>query len=147
VLRELEGRLEDHLHGLKRDRKPVPEAVYSRRYPERLEVRVSQSLYRRLDLQSRAEKVGLDQLVTELLTQALDRKTEAPRQQHQQQHHQRHDRNERHDRHEKGGNRHHQGGGHRHGAGRGRGYQETMDNRENFMEYVRNLEKGNFRKK
>jgi predicted RNase H-like HicB family nuclease len=140
VIHEAESRLENHIQNLRRDGKPVPEALHARRYPERLEVRLSQNLYRRLDAQSRQEKVGLDQVVTELLTMALDKKAE-PARGHEPRH-------ERHSPPRHGGNQRERGGQHgqhrRHGRGN---YQETMENRENFMEYVRNLEKGNFRKK
>lgn len=140
VIRDIEERLEDHISDLKREGRKLPEAIQSRRYPERLEVRVSQNLQRRLDLVSRQEKVGLDQLVTELLTNALDRRSEPPRGERQggggQNHGNRH-----------GGNQQQQQRHPQHGGRRGgRNFHETMESRENFMEYVRNLEKGNFKK-
>jgi predicted HicB family RNase H-like nuclease len=141
VIRDIESRLENHLQNLRRDGKTVPESLHSRRYPERLEVRLSQNLYRRLDVQSRQDKVGLDQLVTELLTLALDKKTE-PSRGHERHSQPRHGGgNQR----ERGGQQQQHSQHRRHGGGRN--YQETMENRENFMEYVRNLEKGNLKKR
>jgi hypothetical protein len=139
AVKDLENRLENHLATLKRKGDSVTEPFLHRRYPDKLEVGISQSLFRKLDLMSRHEKVGLDQLVTEILTVGLEKKAEPPRQQERRSQGQGHQGQERGQRH--GGHQH------RHGNQRGRNYQDTMNNRENFMEYVRNLEKGNWRKK
>lgn len=159
ALKDLETRLESHLQDLKRRNAALPEAIYSRRYPERLELRISQGLYRRLDVLSRHEKVALDQLLVELLTSAVERRFEGSsrqasqhQQQHQHQNDRRPDRDRQHNSHpnsQGGGQRQHQGQGQGQGQNRrnqggnlrGRSYHDTMDNRENFLEYVRNLEK------
>ncbi|MFM8268711.1 MAG: hypothetical protein ACKN9V_00865 [Pseudomonadota bacterium] len=132
VIRELKIKLEDYLED-NRHQGGIPDPIFSRTYPETLSIKVSQSVYRKLDLLSRMEKVSLDQLATELLASATDRRFESG----------------------KGGqNKHSQPGGSqqprhshhggRHGGGhnRNRHNQNNLDSRENFMEYVRNLEKG-----
>lgn len=137
VIRDLETKINNSLENMRRRNEVLPEGFFNRRQPEKIEVKVSQSLFRRLEILARAEKVGVDQLLPELITAALERRADKrpePQRQPQPQHNR--DRDHR-------GNRQ---GGQRHG-GRGRNYHETMDSRENFMEYVRNLEKGNFRKK
>lgn len=165
VVRDLENRLNNHLQNLRRRNEPVPEGFHNRKAIELMEIRVSQTLFRKLEQLSRLERVPMDQLVSELLTAAVERRGEkqhghgqgqGQRPQHQQQQHRDRDRDRdrgRGDRdrdnvgNQRGGqqgNPRQQGG--RHGGGR-RGYQESLENRENFMEYVRNLEKGNWRKR
>lgn len=137
AVRDLEERLEDHISlMLSRGENPV-EAFLSRTYPERLEIPVSQTLYRKLDLLSRQEKLALDRLVVELLSGAVERRFEGSRgQQRPQQPGQQFG-------HSHGGNRQHQQHGHRHGnRNQGQNRFRELDSRENFMEYVRNLEKG-----
>ena len=152
VVREIENRLESHVENLRRRGEQLPEAIAARKYPEKLELRISQGLFRRLDNLSRHEKTSLDQLIVEMLAAGVEKRLEPPQRPQQDRRPQQH----------QGGNRqqHNQGepGNRRHphsqqqqhgrrGVGHGRNYQETMENRENFMEYVRNLEKGNLRKK
>jgi len=143
VLRELDTKLENHLQTIKRRGETIPEPFSARKYPERLDVRISPALYRRLDILSRLEKVGLDQLVTELLSASVEKHAPAPRapQRQQQQHSHQNSQESR-------GNQQPRHQHHRRGGGN-RNYHDTMDNRENFMEYVRSLEKGggNWRKK
>lgn len=127
-----------------RDRgESLPEALNVRRYPDRLEVGISQGLYRKLDRLSRSERVGLDELVNELLSVAIDRRTESfrpqadrrppqpqpqPDRQQRPPHHQQQQHSQRHQ--------------HRNsGRPQGRQYHNTMQNRESFIDYVRNLEK------
>ena len=57
VVEELESQLEIHLQDLKRRGETTPEAFFARRYPEVLEAHISPTLFRRLDLLSRQEKV------------------------------------------------------------------------------------------
>lgn len=140
VMTELEEKLDSHLEILRRRGENLPESFQTRRYPEKLEVPISQGLYRKLDFLSRQEKVAIDPLVTELLSAGIERRHEmrgqkSPSQQPQtgnqrpsrplsQPHH----------------HRSHQGP-------RGRNIHDTLGNRENFMEYVRNLEKGGWKKR
>jgi len=131
VLKDLKIKLEDYLED-HRHQGGLPEPIFTRQYPEKLNVTVSQSVYRKLDLLSRMEKVALDQVVVELLSSAVDRRLETGK--GGQKHHQPNQPQQQ--RHQHHGNRH--GGGH----GRNRHSQGNLDSRENFMEYVRNLEKG-----
>jgi len=148
AVRELEVKVDDKLLSLKESNQPIPEPIGAKRYPDTLSLRLSQAVFRKLDVLSRQERTELSELVNELLNGAIERRYEqlgGPRQQQQggggrQQHH--HDRDNR-------GNREQGGGGGKHGNRGGRGgrmsqnnYQNTMSSRENFMEYVRNLEKG-----
>lgn len=142
VLKELEAKLEDHLAILRNRGVVLPEAIYNRRFPDRLEAKISQGLYRRLDILSRQERVPLDQLVGELLASVIERRSERSNARpqspigHPGNHHQQSPRHAR--------------SGHSQHRGRGpapRRMHEALENRENFMEYVRNLEKGNWRKK
>jgi len=154
VVRDLENRLNNHLQNLRRRNEPVPEGYQNRKAVEPLEIQVSQSLFRKLDQLSRLERVPLEQLISEMLAGALERRGEKRHegggQPRHQQHSQNRDRDNRGNREQSGnregqGNRNHQP---RHGRGGGRhNINETLDNRENFMEYVRNLEKGNWRKR
>ncbi|NBX76001.1 MAG: hypothetical protein EBQ92_05560 [Proteobacteria bacterium] len=132
VIKELKVKLEDYLED-HRHQGGVPEPIFSKTYPEQLSLKLSQSVYRKLDLLSRMEKVSLDQLATELLASATDKRFESGKSgghKHAQQ----------------GGSqqpRHsHHGGRHGGGHNRNRHNQSNLDSRENFMEYVRNLEKG-----
>lgn len=192
VIRDCENRLESHLNLLKRQGESIPETFQSRHYPESLTIPISQGLYRRLDLLSRQEKIGLDELVVELISGMIERRLHGAHRHPSQRHHQ----------HQHG----HQGGhrdnhrnenrreGHKHEAPReqrrepaarensrdnnhrefqndednignlkreshsmqqgrnnrgrgGRHFHKTMESRENFLEYVRNLEKGNWKKR
>lgn len=157
AVRELEVKIDDKLLELRESNQPVPEPLGTKRYPESLSVRVSQGLYRKLDVLSRHERHELAEMVNELLTGAVERRFEqingrgAPPHQQQggrQQHHRDRDRDHQHGGHGNHGNqKHHNQKQHRNQGGRGgrmsqSNYQNTMSSRENFMEYVRNLEKG-----
>lgn len=158
VFEELHRKVQSYLQNIRKKGQPVPEPFFAKNYPEKIELSVSQGMYRRLDILSRLEKVPLDRLLGELLSVALEKRLEPYRVQerpHSPDRHERHEnRQDRHERNENRGNtRNAQSGGNnprhnnqqrRHGA---RSYHDTMDNRENFLEYVRNLEKGNIRKK
>lgn len=136
VLQDLENKVNNTLENLKRRQEVLPEGYFNRRQPEKVEVKLSQGLFRRLEILAQAEKVGVEQLLPELIAAAMERRTEKrPEPQRQPQPSR--------DRDHRGNQRH---SGQRHG-GRNRNFHETMDSRENFMEYVRNLEKGNWRKK
>lgn len=154
VIRELEVKVEDKLLSLRETSQPIPDPLGAKRYPDTLNLRLSQALFRKLDLLSRQERTELSELVNELLNGAVERRYEQlgsgrsqPQQQHgggRQQHH--HDRDNRGNR-EQGGGKGHGGQHGNRGGGRGgrmsqSNYQNTMSSRENFMEYVRNLEKG-----
>lgn len=132
VIRDLKVKLEDYLED-HRHQGGVPEPIFSKTYPESLSVKLSQSVYRKLDLLSRMEKIALEQLAAELLASATDRRFESGKgggHKHTQ------PSNSQQPRHSHHGGRH--GGGHN----RNRHNQSNLDSRENFMEYVRNLEKG-----
>lgn len=132
VLRDLKIKLEDYLED-HRHQGGVPEPIFSKQYPQSLNVPISQALFRKLDLLSRMNKTSLESLVSELLIAAAERKLEN-KSGGQQKHGQSHaPQSQRHNHH---GGRH--GGGHN----RNRHSQQNLDSRENFMEYVRNLEKG-----
>lgn len=146
AVQTMENRLNQHLQSLKKRGESVPEPISAKRFPEKLELSVSQSLFRKLDILSRQEKIPLDQLVVEVLTAGVERRQEhrKPQQPRPQQNDNR-------------GNTHNHGNSNRHnnhnnhnrrGANQGR-FHDTMNNRENFIDYVRNLEKGggNWRKK
>ena len=134
VLFMAEDRLHSHLAALRQSGKPVPEPLHVRDYPSHLEIPISQTLSKKLEQLRHAERVSLEQLVTEILTSAVERKSDGG------------------NRSQGGGGkdrgRQNAGGGNRQGGGRGnqrggRGnFHNTMESRENFMEYVRNLEKG-----
>ncbi|MBI4405251.1 MAG: hypothetical protein HY537_13900 [Deltaproteobacteria bacterium] len=139
AINELKELIKDHLDIAKRRGEPVPEALNNRRYPDRLDIPLSQTLYRKLDILSRQERVGFEQLVAELLSSSLERRADSGRERRPQQpaHH---------------GSPNQRSHSHHHGRRQmgGRGYHDTMQNRENFLEYVRNLEKsggGGWRKK
>lgn len=138
----LEALLEDHVEVMRARGEPLPEPLTGKRYPDTLEVPLSQSLYRKLDALSKRERVSLDQIATELIAAAIEGRNSSQRAQPPA----------------KGGNEgRQQGGG---GGGRGRrpeggggqrgggryDYHQTMSSRENFLEYVRNLEKRGGRK-
>jgi predicted HicB family RNase H-like nuclease len=132
VLKELKIKLEDYLED-HRHQGGVPEPIFSKTYPEELTLKLSHSVFRKLDLLSRMEKISLDQLAKELLASAAEKRFESGKgggHKHSQQ----------------GGSqqpRHsHHGGRHGGGHNRNRHNQGNLDSRENFMEYVRNLEKG-----
>jgi predicted RNase H-like HicB family nuclease len=140
VVEELTQKIGDELEMMRREGRPLPAPFAGRAYPEKLDVKISRTLYRRLDMQSRQDRVPLDQLVTELLTIALNRRPEgfgkSPDNRRQQGSGQQQNKNQ--------GNHNRRGGGQGGGGGggRNRNYHDTMGNRDNFLEYVRNLEKG-----
>jgi len=171
VVRDLENRVNNHLANLKKRNETAPEGYANRRALEPLSINVSQSLFRRLEQLSRYERVPMEQLISEMLAGAIEKRgekrAEAPRQHDREHRDHRHDnnRNQQHNRggggggdrdrdRENVGNQRHGGQGRegnrpqqpRHRGGR-HNINETLDNRENFMEYVRNLEKGNWRKR
>ncbi|MBY0370515.1 hypothetical protein K2X33_07505 [bacterium] len=131
-----EDKLHSHLAALRQSGKPVPPPVRTTDYPSHIEIAVSQSLYRKLDSRRHQERVSMEQLITEILTSACERRSSEGGESRQ------------------GGG----GGGKNRGHGRGQGQQRggqgggnrggrgsfhnTMESRADFMEYVRNLEKG-----
>lgn len=147
VIRDLNIKLEDYIEDIRHQVAHLPEPIYSRQYPEKIEISLSQSLFRKLDLLSRQEKVALEKLISELLASSIERrfggspgeKRFQPQQPLSNQGGERQPQAPSHNRH---------GGGNRHG-GRGRHQPGGVDSRENFLEYVRSLEKGggNWRKK
>lgn len=135
VLKELKIQVEDFIED-HRHQGGIPEALFSKTYPETLTLTLSQSVFRKLDMLSRMEKMELEKVAAELLAVAAERRFDSGK--GNAKHNQPHS-NASHGRHS------HHGGGHRHGGGHGnrnRHSQGNLDSRENFMEYVRNLEKG-----
>lgn len=129
-----EDKLHSHLAALRQSGKPVPEPIRTREYPARLDIAISQTLSRKLETRRSQERVPLEQMVAEMLTSACDRRGDNPSNENRGAGGGNRDRRPS----QKGGRGQQRGGGgHRRG-----GYNDTMDNRENFMEYVRNLEKG-----
>jgi hypothetical protein len=142
LIEEVETRLEDELEILRRRGEPIPEPIHTKEYPAKLEVTISRSLYRKLDVLSRQERVGFETVVTELLTSAIARRfyeggrsfdkraSSQPPPRHSGQPHNQH---------------RHNGNGNGMGANgnvRNRPYHDSAGNSDNFLEYVRNLEKG-----
>ncbi len=160
VLADLDRKVEQQISHLRSKGTNTPQPIATRKYPEKLELPISQALYRKLDVLSRQEKTAIEGLVAEMLAGAVEKRFEAPPSQKQHSHgHSHQDRDRHHDnRHSHGshqGGRSHnsnQGGGspgnsrrpqnnNNRRGGQGRNYHDTMDNRENFLEYVRSLEK------
>jgi predicted HicB family RNase H-like nuclease len=148
VVEELSQKIGDELELMRRDGRQLPVPFSARSYPEKLEVRISKGLYRRLDMQSRQDRVPMDQLVSELLTHSLGRRVgDAGRGQGERRPQNQNQKNAGHGGGGHGNNRRGGGGG---GGGRGqrdRNYHDTMGKTDNFLEYVRNLEKGGGYKK
>ncbi len=151
ALEDVRMAVEDHVELVRRRNEPIPEPMAVKVYPQAITLNLSQGLYRRLDALSRYEKVALEQLVGELLSGAVEKRFEPARSgggNRQQQHGRdggggNHQRNDGHQGNRRGGANQGgggQGGGHRNN--RGSSSREVMENRESFMEYVRNLEKG-----
>ncbi|MEZ4750523.1 MAG: hypothetical protein R3B54_07790 [Bdellovibrionota bacterium] len=131
----LEDAVEDYIVDTRSRGGAIPEPLYTKEYPEKLSLPVSQGLYRKLDLLSRRERVDLEKLAVELLTSGIDKRGER-----QQRGNGASAQNQPRDNGNSGSKRNRQQGG-----GKSRNYQnyhQTMDNRENFLDYVRRLEKG-----
>jgi len=162
VLSDTERKLEQHLLALRGKGTNTPQPVSTRKYPDKLELPISQGLFRKLDLLSRQEKIPLEGLVAEILASAVEKRYESPgpaQKQHSHGHQENrdrhHDRNQHQDRRPHNNNNPNQGSpgnsrrpnnnnnnNNNRRGGQGRSYHDTMDNRENFLEYVRSLEKG-----
>lgn len=147
VLLELQDKLETQMIETKRLGQNLPEPIQAKKYPEVLEIPVSQGLFRKLDILSRQEKIALEKLVSEMIATTTEKRFDARRQgesrpsQNFSQHssnQQRHNNNNRDQRpHNNNRDRHHQ-----HNR-RPQGYSNpSAQGQDNFMEYVRNLEKG-----
>ncbi len=133
-----EDKLYSQLAALRQSGQPVPQPIRGREFPTHIEFPLSQSLYRKLEARRYQERVTLEHLITELLTASVDRKGDASGDRHQGSGRSGNNRN-----HSSQGKRPQQQSGRGGGGGRrSANYHETMDSRENFMEYVRNLEKG-----
>jgi len=130
ALRELKIQVEDYIED-HRHQGGIPDSLFSKNYPDSLTLPLSQSVFRKLDMLSRMEKMDLEKVAAELLAVATERRFDSGKGNTK---HNQPQSNASHSRHS-----HH--GGHRHG-GRNRHSQGNLDSRENFMEYVRNLEKG-----
>lgn len=148
ALLEIEDKLESHVENVRRRGDQLPESIVSRRYPEKVEIRLSQGLFRRLDNLSRHEKLPLDQLLVELIASGVERRLEAPARVVTERRppapptgNTRHPQHGPHERPHGSHGQHPQHQPNRREANLRR-YQSAMDNRENFMEYVRSLEKG-----
>jgi predicted HicB family RNase H-like nuclease len=134
-----EDKLHSHLAALRQSGKPVPQPFRTREYPSTLEVPISQTLYRKLEVKRHQERVSMDQLVTEILTGACESRKVSEGTSHDNRGNDRNRRPNQSGGKGRGGQQQGRGGG---GHRRGGYNPDTMDNRENFMEYVRNLEKG-----
>ncbi len=151
VVTTLTRDLEDFAIDREHDGSPMPVPLSAKTYPSKLSVTLSQDLYRRLELRSIQEKIELERLASEILAEGLQKRggTETRSRQPSNNSAQGHDRNgnDRHGNRENQGGRHNnRRGGRQHSGGpnrkRGFDYHGTMDSRENFMDYVRKLEKG-----
>lgn len=136
AVREAELKLDQHLEALHKKKAPMPEPWLNGRLPDAIDLKLSQGLMKKLHACARLERVSLEQLVTEFVSAGLERRNEPARGNERQ---------------PPQGRRESGGGGRGGGGGQGggnrrqqnhRNFQNTMDSRENFMEYVRNLEKG-----
>lgn len=142
VLLELQDKLETQMMEIKRQGQNLPEAIQAKKYPEVLEVPVSQTLFRKLDVLSRQEKISLEKLVGEIISAAVEKRFDGrrqgesrPQQNFQNNNQPRHNNNN--------NNRHHHNRHNQHNQNRRpqQGYGNAQGG-DNFMEYVRNLEKG-----
>ena len=141
VFDELRDAVESEAEIRRRRNERIPEPLASNDYPERLELSLSQTRCRRLDVLSRQERLPVERLATELLAAAIERRVDPPA-----------PAGKAGGSGSQGGGRHHrQGGGGGGRRGQGRNFHKAMESGENFLEYVRNLEKGggttNWRKK
>ncbi|MBI1860888.1 MAG: hypothetical protein HYR96_08225 [Deltaproteobacteria bacterium] len=138
VVNDLEAQLGQRLESLRTSGGAIPEPLSDKQYPETMQIRLTQSLYRKLDRLSRFEKIEIDRLVSELIVRALERRPDVARSEPRSDNRRHHYNNHR------GGGRHQQGGrrggGGQHRGGGGRGRFDANQSGENFMEYVRNLE-------
>lgn len=142
VLLELQDKLETHMMEVKRQGQNLPEPIQAKKYPEVLEVPVSQTLFRKLDVLSRQEKISLEKLVGEIVAGAVEKRFDGKRGQENRP--QQNFQNNNQPRHNNNNNRHHHNRGH-HNQNNNRRPQQGYGNAQggdNFMEYVRNLEKG-----
>ncbi len=173
ALEDVRMAVEDHIEFARRRGENVQDPMGTKVYPPTLTVNISQGLFRRLDQLSRSEKIPFEKLVAELLSGAVMKRFEPVRapgagarsggssqpQRHSGQNNESRGNNSRGHggnsesgsygnrrpgQHSQGGRHGGGGGGHRGGGGRN---SEMMENRESFMEYVRNLEKGGHKKR
>ncbi len=146
VLLELQDKLETQMIEVKRQGQNLPEPIQAKKYPEVLEVPVSQALFRKLDILSRQEKVALEKLVSEMIAGAVEKRFDGRRQTENrpQQNFSQNNNQPRHNNQNRD-QRHHHNRGQHHNQNRRpqQGYsQNAAGGQDNFMEYVRNLEKG-----
>jgi predicted RNase H-like HicB family nuclease len=109
-----------------------PRSVDEETFSGEITAKVSKTLHRDLAYQARTEGIDLDHLIGELLAAAME-----PR---KQTHRGRTSGNRTHEPSDNVGNRHEGGGQQRRGFGGGRGNYQLLDDRANFIEYVRGLE-------
>lgn len=144
VFESLTIALEDYLIDREHEGASLPLPLYTKEYPETLELKVSADLFRRLELRSLQERVDLERLAAEILAAGLQTRGEklgrrgTESRGGRQPNNNGSDRNHGH----RDGNRNSRRGQRPQGSGkRGFNYHDTMDSRENFMDYVRKLEK------
>jgi predicted RNase H-like HicB family nuclease len=121
-----------------------PRAVDEEIFTGEVSAKISKTLHRDLTYQARTEGIDLDQFVGELLAAAIEARRHTQRGQ-------RSGNRQASDAvpHDNIGNRAHDGGQRRGGfGGGGRGYSpQILDDRANFIEYVRGLENGGFQQR
>lgn len=117
-------KIQEHIRDFENRQEQAPEPLDIEETSGQLFLHLSPMLYRDLIFQSKIEKVPIEELAKEILARGIEiRKS--------------------------GGRPQHRGGGrdHRMQRGHGRNYHQTMEKKENFLEYVRSLEKGRGRKR
>ncbi len=151
VLLELQDKLETEMITVKKNGGNLPEPIQAKKYPEVLEIPVSQGLFRKLDVLSRQEKVALEKLVSEILASSVEKRFESkrsgesrPAQNYSNSNHQpRHNNNNNQNRDQRHNNNNNRDNRNHQQNRRPQGYANaSMGGQDNFMEYVRNLEKG-----
>ncbi len=129
AIEEALNKLEERLSAIRQRGESVPEPINSKKYPTTLTIAISQGLFRKLDRLSYLEKLDIDRLTTELIAEAVENRYETLM-------------SRRDDKRYQQPNRYQQRGSSTQGDKlHGRNYHQTMQNRENFLEYVRSLEK------
>jgi predicted RNase H-like HicB family nuclease len=79
VLKLMDEEIVLYIDQVKKNGGNLPDPIYTKNYPAKFEVALSQSLFRKIDMLSRVEKVSMEQLVAELLSYATEKRNEPRR--------------------------------------------------------------------
>lgn len=132
AIARLEEEIQAQVHNMLGNGHQPPAPVDEETFSGEVSVKLSRQLHRDLVWQARSEGIDLDQLVSEMLASNLEQRRSGGRPQ-------RANRGQ-HSEHEHSGNTRRPGGG---GYGGGRYNANLLEDRANFIEYVRNLEHNN----